>query len=78
MEAKIPRTKMNEEIQHALEMGLPGTSKINDKTIPTFSRGELPHFAGIHKAFGTIVWSNLQRGGVLCCHGDHAYCFGRW
>lgn len=29
-------------------MGLPGASSIVDKTIPTFSRGELPHFAGIN------------------------------
>jgi agmatinase len=29
-------------------MGLPGASSIDDKTIPTFSRGELPHFAGIN------------------------------
>jgi len=47
-EAEIPRTKMLQEIEHCLEMGLPGTSQINDKTIPTFSRGELPHFAGIN------------------------------
>lgn len=29
-------------------MGLAGASSIEDKTIPTFSRGELPHFAGIN------------------------------
>uniref|UniRef100_A0A7S1VBP4 Agmatinase n=1 Tax=Grammatophora oceanica TaxID=210454 RepID=A0A7S1VBP4_9STRA len=47
-EATIPTTKADEEIQHGLEFGLPGASSINDKTIPTFSRGELPHFAGIN------------------------------
>ena len=31
-----------------MEIGLPGASSIEDKTIPTFSRGELPHFAGIN------------------------------
>jgi agmatinase len=31
-----------------LELGLQGASSIEDKTIPTFSRGELPHFAGIN------------------------------
>ena len=31
-----------------MKVGLPGASSINDKTIPTFSRGELPHFAGIN------------------------------
>src|SRR5665213_3668222 len=29
-------------------MGLPGADSLTDKTIPTFSRGELPHFAGIN------------------------------
>jgi len=47
-EAKIPTTVFEAEIQHGLEMGLPGASSITDKTIPTFSRGELPHFAGIN------------------------------
>ena len=47
-EAEIPTTKADQEIQHALKMGLPGASSIDDKTIPTFSRGELPHFAGIN------------------------------
>jgi agmatinase len=36
------------ETAHNLQMGLPGASSIQDKTIPTFSRGELPHFAGIN------------------------------
>ena len=29
-------------------MGLPGSDSIVDKSIPTFARGELPHFAGIN------------------------------
>ena len=36
------------EVKRGLEIGLPGASSIDDKTIPTFSRGELPHFAGIN------------------------------
>jgi len=47
-EAKIPTTNFESEIKHALELGLPGASSLTDKTIPTFSRGELPHFAGIN------------------------------
>ena len=39
-EATIPTTKFDQEIQHGLELGLPGASSIDDKTIPTFSRGE--------------------------------------
>jgi agmatinase len=29
-------------------MGLPGAESLTDRTIPTFARGELPHFAGIN------------------------------
>jgi len=47
-EAKIPTTKWEEELARGLEFGLPGASSIEDKTIPTFSRGELPHYAGIN------------------------------
>jgi agmatinase len=35
-------------VERCLTLGLPGASSIEDKTIPTFSRGELPHFAGIN------------------------------
>ncbi|HWV46907.1 MAG TPA: agmatinase family protein, partial [Nitrospira sp.] len=31
-----------------LELGLQGADSIKDRRIPTFSRGELPHFAGIN------------------------------
>jgi agmatinase len=47
-EATIPTTHAEAEIARGLALGLPGASSINDKTIPTFSRGELPHFAGIN------------------------------
>ena len=47
-EALIPETKHEQEIKWALEMGLQGADSIVDRTIPTFSRGELPHFAGIN------------------------------
>ena len=36
------------EEKWALDMGLPGSESLTDKTIPTFARGELPHFAGIN------------------------------
>ncbi len=47
-EAVLPSTKWEEEVRRGLELGLPGADSINDKRIPTFSRGELPHFAGIN------------------------------
>jgi agmatinase len=47
-EEKLPLDAWRKEQQWALDMGLPGAESITDKTIPTFARGELPHFAGIN------------------------------
>jgi agmatinase len=47
-EALLPTMKWEEEVARGLELGLPGADSIKDKRIPTFSRGELPHFAGIN------------------------------
>jgi len=42
-EAALPTTGWEREIARGLELGLPGADSIVDRTIPTFSRGELPH-----------------------------------
>src|SRR6202035_1463463 len=47
-EAHLPSTRWEEEVARGLELGLPGADSITDRRIPTFSRGELPHFAGIN------------------------------
>eukprot|EP00903_Cladosiphon_okamuranus_P014031 g13048.t1 len=47
-EKELPTTANDEEVAQGLKHGLPGASSIVDRTIPTFSRGELPHFAGIN------------------------------
>jgi agmatinase len=47
-EASLPTTRWEAEVARGLELGLPGADSITDKRIPTFSRGELPHFAGIN------------------------------
>jgi agmatinase len=47
-EAQLPTTAYEREIARGLELGLQGADSIVDRTIPTFSRGELPHFAGIN------------------------------
>ncbi|RWQ35122.1 MAG: agmatinase [Mesorhizobium sp.] len=47
-EGKLPENGWRKEQQWALDMGLPGSESIVDKSIPTFARGELPHFAGIN------------------------------
>jgi agmatinase len=47
-EAKLPAGGWRREQARALDLGLPGAASLTDRTIPTFSRGELPHFAGIN------------------------------
>jgi agmatinase len=47
-EGKLPAVAWRKERQWALDMGLPGAESITDRDIPTFARGELPHFAGIN------------------------------
>ena len=47
-EAELPTTRWKLEVARGLELGLPGADSLVDKGIPTFSRGELPHFAGIN------------------------------
>jgi agmatinase len=48
LESELPRTAWEAEEKRCLELGLQGADSIEDKSIPTFSRGELPHFAGIN------------------------------
>lgn len=47
-EADLPGSGWAQERQWALRMGLTGADSIEDKSIPTFARGELPHYAGIN------------------------------
>jgi agmatinase len=47
-EGKIPENAWAKERQWALRMGLTGSDSLGDKSIPTFARGELPHYAGIN------------------------------
>jgi agmatinase len=47
-EAKLSGEGWRKEQQWALDMGLPGAESITDRSISTFARGELPHFAGIN------------------------------
>ena len=47
-EGKIPEDAWAKERQWALRMGLTGSDSLTDKSIPTFARGELPHYAGIN------------------------------
>jgi agmatinase len=47
-EGRLSEEGWRKEQQWALDMGLPGAECLTDRTIPTFARGELPHFAGIN------------------------------
>ena len=47
-EADIPGDEWEKEKAWALRMGLTGADSIEDRSIPTFARGELPHYAGIN------------------------------
>ena len=47
-EENLPLTGWQQEVERGLEYGLEAAPSIKDRTIPTFSRGELPHYAGIN------------------------------
>ncbi len=47
-ESRLPLTGWQQEVDRGLELGLEAASSIRDRTIPNFSRGELPHYAGIN------------------------------
>ena len=47
-EGRLSEEGWRKEQQWALDMGLPGAECLTDRSIPTFARGELPHFAGIN------------------------------
>ncbi len=47
-ENRLPLTGWQQEVDRGLEFGLEAAESIKDRSIPTFSRGELPHYAGIN------------------------------
>lgn len=47
-EETIPRVRSQMEIERSIEYGLEAADSIGDRTISCFSRGELPHWAGIN------------------------------
>jgi agmatinase len=63
VEATIPTSKWEEEVARALELGLSGADSIVDRRIPTFSRGELPHFAGINTFLKAPYLEDVRRCG---------------
>ncbi|MFO1075065.1 MAG: agmatinase [Geminicoccaceae bacterium] len=59
-EGKLPGDGWRKEQQWALDMGLPGAESLTDRTIPTFARGELPHFAGINTFLKSPYVENVR------------------
>lgn len=47
-ETQLSFTGWQQEVQDGLKYGLEAADSIKDRTISTFSRGELPHYAGIN------------------------------
>ena len=47
-ENRLRLTGWQQEVDRGLEYGLEAAESIQDRRIPTFSRGELPHYAGIN------------------------------
>src|SRR5215218_9106670 len=62
VEATIPTSKW-EEVARGLELGLPAADSIVDRRIPTFSRGELPHYAGINTFLKAPYLEDVRRCG---------------
>ncbi len=63
-EADIPDTEWEKEKAWALRMGLTGADSIEDKSIPTFARGELPHYAGINTFLKAPYEEDVTRVGL--------------
>jgi agmatinase len=50
-EADLPRRRLEEELERSRALGLDAAASIRDRSISTFVRGELPHFAGERGTF---------------------------
>jgi agmatinase len=50
-EARLPDRRWREEVERGLAYGLEAADSITDRSLPTFARGEIPHFAGERGTF---------------------------
>jgi agmatinase len=62
-ESSIGSKKWQAELERGLANGLPGADSITDRSIPTFARGELPHFAGINTFLKAPYIENVREVG---------------
>ena len=64
-EGKLSGKGWGKEKKWALDMGLPGAESLTDRSIPTFARGELPHFAGINTFLKAPYVENVRDVGAV-------------
>jgi len=62
-EALLPEDGWRRETDRAKELGLEAAPSIGDRTISTFSRGELPHFAGINTFLKAPYVEDVHKAG---------------
>ena len=62
-EAALPLTGWQQEVDQGLRYGLEAASSIVDRRISTFSRGELPHYAGINTFMKAPYVEDVNRVG---------------
>jgi agmatinase len=62
-EATLSESRAAAEIKHNLQYGLEAAESIGDRTISCFSRGELPHYAGINTFLKMPFLEDVNRVG---------------
>ncbi|MEI6616663.1 MAG: agmatinase [Cyanobium sp. ELA507] len=62
-EARLPLTGWQQEVDQGLRYGLEAADSIVDRRISTFSRGELPHYAGINTFMKAPYIEDVNRVG---------------
>jgi agmatinase len=62
-EARLPLTGWQQEVDQGLRLGLEAADSIVDRRISTFSRGELPHYAGINTFMKAPYVEDVNRVG---------------
>jgi len=62
-EASLSSDGWRRETERAKELGLEAAPSIGDRTISTFSRGELPHFAGINTFLKAPYVEDVHKAG---------------
>nr|WP_074457439.1 agmatinase [Candidatus Synechococcus spongiarum] len=64
-EQQLPQAGWQQEVQRGHAFGLEAADSIRDRSISTFSRGELPHFAGINTFLKAPYLEDVHQVG---CH----------